>query len=119
VHPSEFHARQNAGGRQEMTTDTLAENLRLRLAYLDASWEELAVLAGESPANVRGWVRRGTPRGDTLTRLARLLGVPEHELLNPDFNPRDYPAPDHDGGTDAEAKTDRDQQHGRDGEALP
>ena len=77
---------------------TLVENMRMRLAYLDTNWEELARRAGENPVNVRGWVRRGNPRGDTLERLARLLGVPTHELLSPDFNPRDWPATD--GGED-------------------
>jgi hypothetical protein len=90
-------------------SEVLAENLRMRLAFLDATWEELAKNAGEKPGNVRAWVRRCTPRGDTLERLANLLGVPSHALLDPEFNPRDYPA---DGGNDEEVGDELDGQYG-------
>jgi hypothetical protein len=76
---------------------TRAVNLRLRLAHLGATWEDLARAGGERPGNVRDWVARGNPTMDTLKRLARLLGVPDHALLDPDFNTRDYPPP---GGVD-------------------
>lgn len=99
--------------------DMLSENLRLRLAHLDMSWEELARQGGETPENVRAWVRRGTPTGTTLTRLARLLSVPEHVLLDPSFNPKDYPAPNHDGGDDDEGQEDRDELDDRDGQTVP
>lgn len=75
-------------------TEHLKENLRLRLAALDATWEELAIAAGETPANVRAWVRRGAVRGSTLERLAKVVGVPPHALLDPQFDPREYPYPD-------------------------
>jgi len=94
-------------------------NARLRLAVMNRTWEELARGAGEDPGNVRGWIRRGNPRGDTLRRLARLLGVPEHELLNPEFDPRAYPIPEFaDGGNDEQEETDRHQLDGDDGEAV-
>lgn len=72
---------------------TLVENVRLRLAYLNVSIEEAATAGGEKPGNVRAWLARGNPRGDTLRRLAQLLGVPTHELLNPRFDPRAHTRP--------------------------
>jgi hypothetical protein len=72
---------------------TMAENVRLRLAYLNATVEEAAKASGEKPGNVRAWLSRGNLRGDTLERLAKLLGVPAHELLNPKFDPRAHGRP--------------------------
>lgn len=71
----------------------LAMNLRLRLAFLNTTWGALAESADLDPGNVRGWVRRASPRSGTLEQLASLLCVPVHELLNPDFNPRAWPVP--------------------------
>lgn len=71
----------------------LQANLRLRLAQLNTTWEELARAAKETPANIRAVVRRGTPQGRTLQRLAQLVGVPSHNLLAPDFDPRLWPVP--------------------------
>lgn len=95
-------------------------NARLRLAQLGTTWEELATLGGESPTNVRGWIRRANPRRDTLRRLANLLGVPEHELINPEFDPRAFPAPNF-ARPDGEKgdETDRDELDDRDRQALP
>lgn len=95
------------------------QNARLRLAQLGTTWEDLAKQGGEEPGNVRGWVRRANPRRDTLTRLAKLLGVPEHELINPEFDPRAFPAPsfaqpDGDEGNE----TSRDEFNDRDRQAL-
>lgn len=99
-------------------SEILAANLRMRLAFLDKSWEDLATQAGEKPENVRAWVRRCTPRGDTLERLARMLGVPSHELLNPEFNPRDYEAPSFDGGND-DGEEGRNELDDGDIQAMP
>lgn len=79
-------------------SDVFMSNLRMRIAYLNRSWEELAKLAGEKPGNVRGWVSRGNPRGDTVERLAKVVGVPTHELYNPAFNPREWPMPEEEEG---------------------
>lgn len=70
------------------------ENLRLRLAQLDATWEELAAAAGENAVNIRAVVRRGTPQERTLRKISEMVGVPMHELLAPNFDPRVYPVPD-------------------------
>lgn len=72
----------------------LQANLRLRLAQLATTWEELAKAAGENPTNVRAVVRRGSPQGRTLQRLAKLVGVPAHDLLSPDFDPRQHATPE-------------------------
>ena len=103
-----------------MTENIFALNARLRLTVLGLTWEDLAKQAGEDPGNVRGWIRRANPRGDTVSRLARLLGVPEHELLNPHFDPRAYPAPrfKSDGGNNGTAEKGRDQLDDRDGETM-
>ena len=103
-----------------MTEGVFQTNARLRLAQLGMNWEELATQGGEDPANVRGWIRRANPRRDTLERLARLLGVPGHELINPEFDPRQFPAPNFgqaDGEGDNE-ETDRDELHDRDRQTL-
>jgi hypothetical protein len=81
---------------EKTISDVLSENLRLRLAHLATTWEELATRGGETPANVRGWVRLAQPNIGTLERLARLLGVPPHTLLDPDFDPKDWEPPVYD-----------------------
>jgi hypothetical protein len=41
-------------------------------------------------------VRLAQPNIGTLERLARLLGVPPHTLLDPDFDPKDWEPPVYD-----------------------
>lgn len=72
-------------------SEILATNLRLRLALMNTTWKDLAEESDLSPANVRAWVNRCSPRSSTLEKLADLLQVPSHALLDPDFNPKDYP----------------------------
>jgi hypothetical protein len=98
----------------------LLTNLRLRLAQLDTNWEELAKAAGENPTNIRAVVRRGTPQGKSLRRLARIVGVPAHELLAPDFDPRQWPAPEgfEQQRKDSDGETVCDKFNDGDGEAM-
>lgn len=74
---------------------TLQTNCRLRLAQLNTTWEEICTKAGETPVNVRGWVSRGSMNSRSQERLSAVLGVPIHALLDPSFNPKDWPIPAH------------------------
>lgn len=98
--------------------EVLRENLRLRLAQLGTTWQELAPRGGESPGYLRdtirlgqfkielgsnesnepgflrGAIRAGQLKIELLDRIAKLLNVPSHELLDPGFNPKMWDPPE-------------------------
>lgn len=82
-------------------TEILKENVRLRLANLDLSLSKIAEQNDLSRARVSLWIS-GNPTLATMGRLAIVLGIPTFELINPNFDPRKYPAP---GEQEAEVET--------------
>jgi len=68
-------------------------NCRLRLVQLGATWEEVAQRSGQKAVSLRGAVSRGTPGSASMERLSLALGVPAHALMDPAFNPKDWPDP--------------------------
>ncbi len=81
--------------------EILRENVRLRLAYLGKSLSQVASEVGLPRANVQVWTREdGNPTLQTLQRLADALVISKPSaLLDPDFNPRDFPVPVQDEGS--------------------
>lgn len=73
--------------------NTLRQNVKLRLAFLDTTIAELCRNSDEKADNVRQWYRNESISSKTLERLAKLLGVPANELYSDEFNPRNYPPP--------------------------
>ena len=69
--------------------EVFRRNVRMRLAALDKTIADAAREIGVSPANMRGWLSRGTPSVRTLERLGKALGVDGWKLLNPDFDPKE------------------------------
>ena len=74
--------------------DILRKNAKMRRAWLGGTWGELAVRGGESPQLVYQWLFYCRPTLRTVSRLGRILGVPVHALLDPEFDPRVWPPPD-------------------------
>lgn len=71
----------------------MRENVRLRLASLDISLAQIAKRNELSRARISMWIT-GNPTLATMGHLARVLGVPTFELINPNFDPRKYADPE-------------------------
>lgn len=74
--------------------EILRRNVATRTAYMGCSLKDCATKHKLNPKRVYGWVRpvNTNPRLDLMSLLGKILGVPTWELLNPGFNPSDYPA---------------------------
>jgi transcriptional regulator with XRE-family HTH domain len=77
-------------------SETMRENVRLRLASLNTSLAQIAKRNGLSRARISMWIT-GNPTLATMGHLAGVLGVPTFELINPEFDPRQYPEPEVEG----------------------
>ena len=70
--------------------ETLTRNVRVRLAHIGSNLSEECRRVGESQRNLSAWLRAGgNPTLSSITRLATMLGVFEHQLLDPGWDGRD------------------------------
>lgn len=75
--------------RPETAHETLTRNVRVRLAHMGSNLSEECRRVGESQRNLSAWLRAGgNPTLSSLTRLAKMLGVQEHKLLDPGWDGR-------------------------------
>jgi len=64
-------------------------NVKLRLAQMGVTLSELCEKNAMSQQRIWGQIN-GNPTLESLKRIAKILNVPAHALLDPNFNPRDY-----------------------------
>jgi transcriptional regulator with XRE-family HTH domain len=79
-------------GEENETIDVLRQNVDLRITQLGETVASLADRAGLDRRNVSAWLRYGNPTLSTIESLASLCNVPVWSLLDPDFNPKEWPA---------------------------
>lgn len=77
---------------EDTAIDVLRQNVDLRITQLGETVASLAERRGFDRKNVTAWLRYGNPRLTTIESLAALCNVPVWALLDPDFNPKEWPA---------------------------
>jgi lambda repressor-like predicted transcriptional regulator len=68
--------------------EILRKNLKERLSFLGLSLNKVAKYNGYSRENVSQWLK--SPRLKSVVILANMVGVPVHQLISPDFDPKNY-----------------------------
>lgn len=74
------------------TIDVLRQNVDLRITQLGETVSSLAERHGFTRQNVSAWLRYGNPTLSTIESLAKICNVPAWALLDPEFNPKEWPA---------------------------
>lgn len=74
--------------------NTIQTNMRLRLAQYGMSITVLAAMKGTKRSTVSAWINSPNPTLRSVEKLASLIDVPVWALLNPNFDPKDYPEPE-------------------------
>ena len=78
--------------RELSIMETFVSNLKKAMAAANINQRQLSGITGIHTANISRLLHSSNTSITTLCKLADAVGYPVHEILNPEFQPRDTPS---------------------------